>query len=617
MPGLKWLCCIPRKRRKSIVKASRTLQEDTSLVPHLSGNVHQQAITIPESIRRPDLMVAPCGSATAELPAINKSMPNIPPEMQTKQHEMEIGCLLADDHQSSGFVSEILPTIPIHPCSTEKTSAEFENKQGNEANSEVKMEEGLKNSPVRIENNFEDKNAWSNELTPKCRRPRSLIAFTTSPIFPKKTRNDLLTPEILQDPEALAALGFGYPSGYGPPYPPLPLDIALSLDTQHRRIISPHDLEVHEACSTSCSVSSGFSSGDRRDSLLEESHNGTVERVSGENSPSSSDTKEHAEETREDLQKTSDANLWWMMSGQPVEVPNAKAVLDIAKTYSQEIWCDKSDLQCTVMLFAALRIPCDIDKVLSLPVVRPEPWISDIADYALARVVGGQTPRELIQNISELSDAAIYGRFFSTSPLPDVDLQRFLSVWIRKSVIPVLCLNFQWLSGEQSRSLGVEGDSTWQYRVVSSVLPNEGRTRLLAPLCDVTAMQLLQWLDTPKTQLISPDNLLYGLNHEDSRLRRREAGHLSVLRHLDDGLNVLGQVVYLLEIENSDNEMRFGQDVLSRQDGRVRPRMVPQILDVVAPTRMENGILLFARQDNAEVCDLIRNLNTPLRDLYA
>lgn len=71
-----------------------------------------------------------------------------------------------------------------------------------------------------------------------------------------------------------------------------------------------------------------------------------------------------------------------------------------------------------------------------------------------------------------------------------------------------------------------------------------------------------------------------------------------------------------MEIENSDNEMRFAQDVLSRQDGRARPGLEPKISEVLAPTRMENGILLFARQDNVEACDLIHNLNTPLRDLY-
>ena len=91
-------------------------------------------------------------------------------------------------------------------------------------------------------------------------RPRSLITSESLPKLSSATTNDLLTPEVLENPEALAALGYGYLPGHGPPLPPLPLDVILSLTCRPHCVVSPQDLEIHEMCRSPSSNTSGFCS---------------------------------------------------------------------------------------------------------------------------------------------------------------------------------------------------------------------------------------------------------------------------------------------------------------------------------------------------------------------
>ena len=297
MPHLKWLCCIPGKRRKLSGKNSHLTQSASpSVLPPETSKV----TTI---VRLPDQRESPGTSCETEAllsPVLNESMPEIMPETQKENGPVETSTNLHLKSNSQNSVTpEKVPVSASEDRALEEPILKFAESEKDQA-----VLPCTKIQPVTVTghcwqddasmemNKMDEKILWSDDLSPKYRRPRSLMAFTTSPLFAKKTRNDLLTPEILQDPEALAALGFGYPAGYGPPYPPLPLDIVLSLDSKHRRIVSPHDLEVHEACSTSCSVSSGFSSDERRCSVPDVSENIVGYEGSGDNSPASSYTNE-------------------------------------------------------------------------------------------------------------------------------------------------------------------------------------------------------------------------------------------------------------------------------------------------------------------------------------
>ena len=55
-----------------------------------------------------------------------------------------------------------------------------------------------------------------------------------------------------------------------------------------------------------------------------------------------------------------------------------------------------------------------------------------LAQYLFSRSVAGMNAQELIQNIENITDSQITGRFFAFYPPRDINLSQWLAHWIRK-----------------------------------------------------------------------------------------------------------------------------------------------------------------------------------------
>ncbi|OWA53100.1 hypothetical protein BV898_17534 [Hypsibius exemplaris] len=434
-------------------------------------------------------------------------------------------------------------------------------------------------------------------------RPQSLLVqecCSTSSTLPKLlSPNDLLTPEVLENPEALAALGFGYPPGYGPPYPPLTLDVVNSLACRHRCVVSPQDLEVHEMCRSPSSNTSGFCSG----SFLTGADGNSKDCPSGANSVSSS------EEDKTLLQQE-DAEAefsGWSTCEFPVELKDVQKLFQLGDTALRDNGSNCSDFNALRVMFSALRILYYGDLKTLIPVVRQ--YARDtVSDFLLKSSVAGLTADEMIAAVTEVSEDRVTGVFIPTVPprapkMADVELDKFLAFWMARGAVPIVCCaNFE-ASNERATATDSNGFS-WQYRVVYGV--EEGRIHVMTPVASLNLKAMWECLEAPVSLAISPKVVFGDLGDA------RPLGDLSDLRFLDDKLNVLGQVNYFLQLRTANSADRSPDPLLQssrflRYGYGQRVPLVPTLDHITVPTRMCSGILLFARSDSVALCKLLKS----------
>lgn len=74
-----------------------------------------------------------------------------------------------------------------------------------------------------------------------------------------------------------------------------------------------------------------------------------------------------------------------------------------------------------------------------------------------------------------------------------------------------------------------------------------------------------------------------------------------------------GQVAYALEIEMTKYDHGARESTLLNLPRRMRP--LPSLLPVLSlPTKMEGGIVFFAKRSDTILCKMLKNLRSPLSD---
>lgn len=179
----------------------------------------------------------------------------------------------------------------------------------------------------------------------------------------------------------------------------------------------------------------------------------------------------------------------------------------------------------------ALRFPIPtLEKVQECINTRLRSNASPLTEYLLSRSVAGCTHRDMISSLYKLSGKKIYSRFFAMYPERIVNLQCWLSYWIKNGAVPIATLNLQKCEGHIPDS--------WHHQMIFGV-SNEG-IYLTNPLECVDPSQLWPQLSSESELLIRVEDVITRCN---PNVDMPQLMRISDVRWSQ--LNVLGEFFFL------------------------------------------------------------------------
>ncbi|XP_033626419.1 uncharacterized protein LOC117289412 [Asterias rubens] len=182
----------------------------------------------------------------------------------------------------------------------------------------------------------------------------------------------------------------------------------------------------------------------------------------------------------------------------------------------------------------ALEVHRDQDHVASTVNTRLRASSAPLPEYLFSRSVAGVSHVDIIEGLDKASDGSVFARFFHFYPERQVDVQKWLTGWINRGVVPIATLNLQHVvNGETSIP------DAWHHQMVYGVT----KTGIL--MCNPLSVEV------PSNFLhyISSDSILR-IRRVDVISRWEENTDLSVLsKHSDPRwkeMDVEGQVKKML-----------------------------------------------------------------------
>jgi hypothetical protein len=201
----------------------------------------------------------------------------------------------------------------------------------------------------------------------------------------------------------------------------------------------------------------------------------------------------------------------------------------------------------------ALNHPFDYESVCAQVKINqriPESLASatTLAQYLFSRSVAGMNAAELIQNIENVTQNKVSGRFFAFYPPRDINLTQWLIYWIHKGAIPSALLNLQKFS-----VWGYVPDA-WHHQMVYAC--DSDSVYLTNPLESKSIDAIMTELTSDSVLLVRSSDVIKRFNANSSSLVEL----VSMSRHSARekkrwfDMNVLGQCLSVLRDYKSKSE---------------------------------------------------------------
>ena len=165
-----------------------------------------------------------------------------------------------------------------------------------------------------------------------------------------------------------------------------------------------------------------------------------------------------------------------------------------------------------INVFKALNYEFDYDYLNENIKYNKRNESGTLAQYLFSRSIAGMNANELIENIRNVSNNKITGRFFSFYPPRDANILQWLSHWIKKGAIPVALLNLQRVS-----IWGFVPDA-WHHQMIYGCGGTDSCINLTNPIERKTVDLIMKELTSESVLLVRSIDIIKRYNPDNSNL---------------------------------------------------------------------------------------------------